>query len=180
MKFNKQKIVEFKSKGRFYITWRKNLKPYEIKRFFYNGCNIKELLPKGNIEYCHSFREDIVDGNRKRGLKYIGNKGTYYMFWTANCFWEYPSCIAVGKVVKGILYLVREELPRGEYNLCLKEIPEEYISINDTGFNPMIYSHSFRATPSHIDEITEEDEKCLEIAYEGVKAFSKLIKEYSK
>ena len=29
-------------------------------------------------------------------------------------------------------------------------------------------------------EITEEDEKCLEIAYEGVKAFSKLIKEYSK
>ena len=184
MTFSKRQIVEFKAKRRLYLTWRKNLKPRLIKECFYNGdekLSLKALFPDKNLEYCRSYMYDIVVGDYQLGLKYVNEDGTYYMFLSANSFWAYPQDVAVGKAVDGKIYLIREHFPNGIYKLNFREIPEEYINKNERGFRPKSYNHSILAMPSCIDEvieeITDEDVKCLKIAYEGVRAFSKLIAE---
>lgn len=186
MTFNKRQIANFKAKGRFYITWRKNLKPQQIKKFFYNDdqerYHIKNLFKGKNLQYCYCYMYDIVVGDYQLGLKYENEDGTYYMFWAANSFWAYPQDIAVGKAVDGEVYLVREHFSDGR-KLNFRVISEEYITKNERGFRPKSYNHSIFVMRSHIEEvieeITDEDVKCLKIAYEGVRAFSKLIEEIS-
>ncbi len=187
MKFSKRLIAEFKAKRRFYITWRKNLKPHQIKEIFYNEDekhDIKELFPGKKIEYCHSYMYDIVVGDYKLGLRYVNEKETYYMFWSANSFWSYPQDIAVGKAIDKKIYLVCEHFPNGNYGLNFRIIPEEYINKNERGFRPKSYNHSIFVIPFHIEEvikeITDEDVKCLKNAYEGIKAFSTLIEKSIK
>lgn len=182
MTFSKRQIVEFKAKRRHYITWRKNLKPRRIKECFYNGderYSIKELFPDKNLEYCHSYMYDIVVGDYQLGLKYVNESGTYYMFWSANSFWAYPQDVAVGKAVDGKIYLIREHFPNGDYTVNFRVIPEEYINRNERGFRPKSYNHSIFVFSSQTEkaqeEITDEDVKCIKIAYDGVRAFSKLI-----
>ncbi len=182
MKFSKRQIAEFKAKGRHYIIWRKNLKPRQIKEAFYNGDEkrgLKELFPDKNLDYCRCYMYDIVVGDYQSGLKYINEKGTYYMFWSANSFWAYPQDIAIGKAVDGKVYLIREHVPNGEYSLNFRVISEEYIERNEKGFRPRSYDHRIFVNPSRIEEavedITDEDVKCLKIAYEGIRTFSKLI-----
>lgn len=184
MKFSKRQIVEFKAKRRFYITWRKNLKPRLIKEAFYNGDEkrgLKVLFPDKNLSYCRCYMYDIVVGDYQLGLKFVNEKGTYYMFWSANSFWAYPQDVAVGKAVDGKIYLVREHFPNGDYKLNFRVIPEEYIDRNERGFRPKSYNHTIMVFPSRIEqvieEITDNDVKCLKIAYEGIQAFSKLIEE---
>ena len=178
MTFGKREIGLFKANRRYYITWRKNLKPSQIKEAFYNGAedrSIKKLFPGKNLQYFDSHCYDIVVGDYQRGLKYVTESGTYYMFWSANSFWAYPQSIAVGKVVNGIIYMIREHFPRGEFDLDFLEFPEEHINNKTKGFKPRSYSHAFYGLPSRMEDITAEDEKCIKIAYEGIKAFSKLI-----
>lgn len=184
MSFSKRQIAEFKSKGRHYITWRKNLKPRQIKEAFYNGDEkrgLKELFPDKNLDYCCCYMYDIVVGDYQLGLKYVNEKGTYYMFLSANSFWAHPQDIAIGKAVDGKVYLIREHVPNGEYTLNFRVIPEEYIDRNERGYRPRSYNNSILVFPSEIEKaienITDEDVKCFEIAYEGIKAFSKLIEE---
>ena len=184
MKFGKRQIAEFKAKSRFYITWRKNLKPRLIKEAFYNDDEkrgLKVLFPGKNLNYCRCYMYDIVVGDYQLGLKFVNEKGTYYMFWSANSFWAYPQDVAVGKAVDGKIYLVREHFPIGNYKLNFRVIPEEYIDRNERGFRPKSYNHSIMVIPSCIEqvieEITDKDVKCLKIAYEGIRAFSKLIEE---
>lgn len=76
MTFSKQKIGEFKSKGRSYITWRKRLKRDLIKEYFYNEekHTLKELFPDKNIEYCNCNMYDLVVGDCRIGLKYVVNE----------------------------------------------------------------------------------------------------------
>lgn len=184
MKFSKRQIAEFKAKRRLYITWRKKLKPCQIKEAFYNGDEkrgLKVLFPDKNLDYCRCYMYDIVVGDYQLGLKFVNEKGTYYMFWSANSFWAYPQDVAVGKAVDGKIYLVRERFPNGYYSLSFKVIPEEYVDRNERGFRPKSYNHSIFVIPSCIElaveDITDEDVKCLKIAYEGIQAFSKLIEE---
>lgn len=186
MTFSKRKIAEFKAKRRHYITWRKSLKPRQIKEAFYNGDEkrgLEVLFPDKNLEYCRSYMYDIVVGDYQLGLKYVNEKETYYMFWSANSFWAYPQDVAVGKAVDGKIYLIREHFPNGEYSLNFRVIPEEYINRNERGFRPKSYNHSIFVIPSRIEQIvediTDEDVKCLKIAYEGIRAFSKLIEKRS-
>lgn len=185
MTFTKRQIAEFKAKGRHYITWRKNLKPHQIKETFYNDDEkqLKELFPNKNLKYCHCYMYDLVVGDFELGLKYTNEKGTYYMFWSANSFWAYPQDIAIGKAVDGKVYLIREHVPIGKYNLNFRVIPEEYIDRNEKGFRPKSYDHQIRVSPSRIEkvveDITDEDVKCLKIAYEAIKEFSKLIEEFN-
>ena len=186
MEFSKEQIVKFKSKGRGFITWRKSLEPSQIKKFFYNdddSRNIKVLFPDKNLEYCQCHMYEIVVGDYQLGLKYVNENGTYYMFLSANSFWAPPQDVAIGKAVEGKIYLIREHLPNDDYCLTFREIPEEYINRNESGFRPRSYNHFIYASPSHIEEaskdITYEDLKCFNIAYEGVCAFGKLIEEIS-
>ena len=186
MTFSKKQIAEFKSKRRSFITWRKSLKRSQIKEFFYNSDDrrsIKALFPDKDLEYCQCHMYDIVVGDYQLGLKYVNEKGTYYMFLSANSAWAPPQDVAVGKAVKGKIYLIREFFPNHAYQLNFREIPEEYINRNEKGFRPKSYNHSIFIAPSNIEEtskgITDEDVKCLKIAYEGVRAFSKLIEEIS-
>jgi len=184
MIFTKREIGEFKSKGRSYITWRKKLKPHQIKEYFYNDdrdCNLKSFFPDKNLEYCHLYMYDIVIGDYKLGLKYINEFGTYYIFLSANSFFANPQSVAIGKAVDGHIYFIREEFPScGEYGLGFITISEEYINRNEKGFRPKSYNHIIYHVPRQIDEITDKDIKCLENAYEGIKAFSKLIEEISE
>ena len=83
MTFNKWEIGRFKAKRRYYITWRKNLKPRQIKEAFYNGDenrSIKKLFPRKNLQYFDSSYYDIVVGDYQRGLRYVTQNGTYYLF----------------------------------------------------------------------------------------------------
>lgn len=186
MKFGKKQIAEFKSQKRSYITWRKNLKRSQIKEFFYNSDNrysIKALFPDKDLEYCQCRMYDIVLGDYQLGVKYADKNGTYYMFLSANSFWAPPQDVAIGKAVGGKIYLIREHFPIPGCQLNFREIPEEYINRNESGFRPKSYNHSILITQSNMEEaiksITDEDVKCLKIAYEGVRAFSKLIGEVS-
>lgn len=186
MTFSKEQIVEFKSKGRSYITWRKSLKQKQIKEFFYNNDDkrsIKAIFPNRDLEYCQCHMYDIVVGDYQLGLKYVNENGTYYMFLSANTFWTPPQDVAIGKAIDGKIYLIREKFPNHKYSLNFREIPEEYVNRNERGFRPRSYNHDIYIAPNNIGEaskdITNEDIKCLKIAYEGVRAFSKLIKEIS-
>lgn len=182
MTFGKQEIGEFKSKCRYYTTWRQDLKPRQVKDAFYNGDesrSIKKLFPGKNLQYFDSSYYDIVVGDYQRGLKYVDESGTYYLFWSANSFWAEPQSIAVGKSVDGKIYLIREHFPKGEFDLDFMEFSEEHVNENARGFRPRSYRHIFYGLPSRIEDITDEDVKCLKIAYEGIRAFSKLIAESS-
>lgn len=186
MTFSKEQIAEFKSKGRSYITWRKNLERAQIKEYFYNSDNdshnIKALFPDKNLEYCECRMYDIVSGDYELGLRYVNEQGTYYMFLSANTFWALPQEVAIGKAVDGKIYLICENFPNYAFSLNFREIPEEYINRNEKGFRPKSYNHSIFIT-SNIEktakDISDEDVKCLKIAYEGVREFSKLIEEVS-
>ena len=181
MTFNRMEIINFKSKKRSYITWRKHLKPAQIKEAFYNGKkHLKDLFPQKNIEYCYSDMYDIVIGDYRVGLKYVEEGKTYYMFVAANSFYAYPQQIAVGKAVDGKIYFICENFPNFEYYMTFREIPEEYINKNERGFRPLSYNHSVFAIPSREHDISDEDVKCIKIAYEGVRAFSKLIEGITK
>lgn len=185
MKFTKQGIIDFKQKGRSYVTWRKLLKRGSIKYFFYNSdrrLSIKVLFPGRNLEYCECNMYHIVLGDYQLGLKYVNDSGTYYMFLAANSCDAPPQNIAIGKAVDGKIYLICEQMPDTGYTLNFREIPEEYINRNEKGFRPRSYDHSiFIGHASNQEEnvqmISDEDVKCLKIAYEGVRAFSRLIGE---
>ncbi len=185
MTFNKKQIAEFKSKGRSFITWRKSLKRSQIQEFFYNSddrCSIKALFPNKDLEYCKCYMYDIVVGDYQLGLKYVNENGTYYMFLAANSFWAPPQDVAIGKAVGGKIYLIREHFPNSGYKLNFREIPEEYINRNERGYRPRSYNHSILIISNSeeaSESIADEDVKCLKIAYEGVRAFSKLIEEIS-
>lgn len=179
MTFNERKIAEFKSRHRYYVTWRKYLEPEQIKEYFYEKLSLKKFFPDKNLEYCDCYRHNIVIGDYQRGLKYINENETYYMFWSANTYYSIPQSIAVGKVVDGKIYLIREHFPLGMFDLSFIEIPEEHLNEEDV-IRPKTYDHTIYLVPVSSDEITEEDVKCLSIAYEGVKAFSQLIEEHYK
>ena len=183
MKFSKKEIAEFKAKGRWYLTWRKNLKPYQIKKCFYNDnseqYNIKTLFPDKNLEYYFSdVCEGIVDGDFMRGLKYVNETGTYYMFYSANTSWANPHNIAVGKLIEGKIYLIHEFFPTAYYNLDFMIIPKEYINTNRNRYL-QVYNHRIfvvlERVEKAVEDITDEDVKCLRIAYDGIREFSKLI-----
>lgn len=184
MTFTKRQVAEFKAKCRFYTTWRKNLKPYQIKKAFYNGyrnVDLKVLYPDKNLDYCSCYMYDIVIGDYKLGLKYVDENGTYYMFLSANSFFAYPQNVAIGRAIAGKVYLVCEHFPNGGNDLNFRVILEDYIDRKERGFRPKSYNHSISVFPSSIERevknITDEDIKCLKIAYQGIKAFSKLIEE---
>lgn len=175
MKFDKRDIIEFKLKGRNYLTWRKKIRPREIKEIFYNDENsLKNPLPDKNIEYCHCDMYVIVIGDYKLGIKYTTEEGTYYMFLSANTFWAYPQDIAIGKVVDGVIYLIKDK----GHCLSFREIPEEYINKDNKGWRPKSYNRAVLINKDTDEELfSEEDVKCLKIAYEGIRAFSKLIED---
>lgn len=182
MLFNKRQIGEFKAKHRYYITWQNSITPKQIKNIFYNDnveLGIKQLFPDKNIKYCYSYMYDIVVGDYQLGVKFVDEKESYYMFWSANSFYSYPHSIAIGKAVDGIIYFICEHFPNGEYNLNFREIPEEYINKNEYGFRPKSYNKTINSVHLNLEDITEEDIKCIKIAYDAIKTFSKLIEECS-
>ena len=180
-RFTKQQIVEFKSKKRYFITWKKTLRSDEIKDCFYRDetSNIKKIFPNENIRYCNC-DNSIVKGKFCLGIKYTKRDENYYIFLSANSVWSPPKSIAIGKEEKGIIYLIKEKFPNGEFCATLIEIPKEKIESQENIFIQKSYLHDIFISPSHLDksmlEIKDEDVKCLEIAYEGIEVFSELIK----
>lgn len=182
MTFTKQEIAEFKSNKEkaSYITWRTNLDKFKLKEYFYNEGKyaLKKLFPDKNIEYCACENYQLVVGDFRTGLKYVNEQGTYYMFLAANSYWAPAQDVAIGKAVNGTVYLILEGFPTDLGFRCIK-ITEDYIGPKRQGFVPRSERHTVYIRPSQIEqsaeEITDEDVKCLEIAYEGIKAFSDLI-----
>ena len=185
MTFTRRGIAEFMCKRRSFITWRKKLKRDKIKWFFYNDYrdkyNISTFFSGKNLEYCNCPMYNIVVGDYKLGVKYVNENGTFYMFLSANSYGAYPQEVAIGKSIDGKIYLIRELFPYFQNQLTFIEIPEEYINRNEKGFKPKSYNHSIMVIPSNFEHdmeaITDEDVKCLKIAYDGIRAFSKLIEE---
>ena len=84
MKFKAREIIEFKSKGRFYISWRKKLKPQQIKDYFYHNSikeGIKALFNDKKLKYCQPMHALYL--GYEQGVKYENENGTYYLFWVA-------------------------------------------------------------------------------------------------
>lgn len=185
MKFKAREIIEFKSKGRFYISWRKKLKPQQIKDYFYHNSikeGIKALFNDKKLKYCQPMHALYL--GYEQGVKYENENGTYYLFWVAKSPQDEPALISVGKAVDGKIYVIEEVFPLGKHIVSFKEIPEEQINRKESGLIPIIYRNSIFAFPQMkelaLELITVEDEKCIKIAYEGVRAFSNLIGEVSR
>ena len=180
MIFSKEHIFKFKRKEQSYISWRTNLKPIQIQEYFYNDdkkYHINVLFPGKNLEHFRCRMYNIVCGDFQLGLKYVNEEGTFYMFLSANTSWAYPQNVAIGKAVDGTIYLIQEYFPGSKSGLTFKEIPEAYIGKEE--WKVPSYTHDLDFFPifgTKSEDITDEDVKCLQIAYEGVRAFSKLIK----
>ena len=181
MIFTKQKILEYKKKRRYFLTWRSNIKPYHIRNLFYKNeeeekLTIKDILSDENLDYCECYSHNITTGDYQQGIKYVDEKGTYYLFWDAKTIWVSPSSIAIGKAVEGKIYFIREDFANGIKNLSFIEIPESDINNKTTKVVPKRYQNTIYDIPIHAERITDEDVKCINIAYEGVTVFSKLIR----
>lgn len=180
MNITKQGITLFKSSKKYYLTFKKDLTPQNIKNTFYGEKKISEIFPNTKIEYCNLYMYNIAYGDFTLGIKYVNENGTYYMFIGANSHGAPPQEVAIGKVVNGIIYFICEQFPMYENYIGFREISEEYINKNEKGFIPKSYSNALTIFKSNIDvvnaNITDEDIKCINIAYEGVKEFNNLIK----
>lgn len=179
MAFNKREFAEIKGRCENYIFWQSNLDRFKIKEYFYNEKHpLKETFPDKNIACCNCENYHLVTGSFTTGLKYINDQGTYYMFLAANSYWAPVQDIAIGKAVKGIVYLIQEGYPPS-YDLNCIEITEDYITPKRKDFVPRSYKNGIyirrNCMEQSIEAITDRDVRCLEIAYEGIKAFSDLI-----
>lgn len=173
MTFSKREIADIKRNGQMLIK----ITASEIKRFFDSGREehaMEKLFPGKKLKYCYCDTYDIVTGDYQRGVRYIDGEETYYMFWSG----IYPGMVAIGKAVDGKIYFIREFFGT-DPRLVFRIIPEEYIDKEEQGFMPRSYKHTIFRTITHFEDvvktITVEDMKCLEIAYEGVKAFRELF-----
>lgn len=177
--FDKEEFIEVKRRCENYIFWRTNLDRFKMREYFYNEKHpLKESFPDKNIEYCACEKYRLVVGDFTKGLKYVNEQGTYYMFLAANSYWAPVQDIAIGKAVNGTVYLMQDGYPSYFEIKCI-EITEDYIGPRHSGFVPRsnwrtIYTRRIQ-TEQSIEAITDENWKCLEIAYEGVVAFSDLI-----
>lgn len=189
MKFSREGIADFVSEGKTYITWRTGIEPSNAKDFFYSGRNLKEQYQGVDIEYCNlghgEYLCKVARGDFVTGLRYVLEGETYYIFLGANSFYAPPQSIAIGKAQAGRIYLIYENISRHkEYEECFIIVPEEYIYKDVKGFIPKIYCHTIQILPSKAEKdknkvrITDEDIKCLQIAYEGIKVFKDLIKKF--
>lgn len=193
MKFNRDAIINFINKKRMYCTWRKKLDQYRIRRAFYPYFekNVQKVFPDKDIQTCAVpyFSGWGADGY-KLGFRYTNETGTYYLFTTAFQIFPdkvgAPDKVAVGKVVDGNLYLLEERFLPMTPVVSLKVISEEEIAkrelqpkwIHDKS---IYFNYVTRSDDAEFREsITDEDIKCLKIAYEGVRAFSKLIGEWEQ
>lgn len=180
MVFNKREFAKIKSRCENYIFWQSNLDRFKIKEYFYNEEKypLKEAFPDKDIACCNCENYHLVTGSFTTGLKYINEQGTYYMFLAANSYWAPVQDIAIGKADKGIVYLIQDGYPSSFGVNCI-EITEDYITPKRKGFVPRSYRGAIYIRPNSMEqsikEISDRDVKCIEIAYEGVEAFSDLI-----
>lgn len=178
MRFSKRSIAEFKSRGMLYIFEQTEFSPENILQTFYAPYAQK------NLEkwcFCHSFVYKIANGTYTEGARHITKNGNYYMFWGAKNINEPAHCLTIGMAVKGNLYMIKEDLNQTGYDITFLIVPENIIDNARDDVNPELYMHSINFSPRNKKNddygLTDEDVKCIRIAYKGVKAFSKLIKE---
>lgn len=179
MDFSKECIAEFKAEGKRYITWRKNVKPHIIRKLFYNSINgyetVEEWPIKKTFEYC-SAKLLIGTGTYRQGMRYTVGDQKFYLFWSADSYWTLPRDIFVGKTVDDNLYLIGEVFGRNSGSIIkFARIPKGYVE--DIPIRGKAYEHTIAAYAESFSEkdIFDEDVQCLKAAYEGVRAFSKLI-----
>lgn len=179
MEFTKNGIVEFLHERKSYI--REKLGWREIQDCFYGENDLDEVFLGKSLEYCKMYMYDIAYGDCQFGIKYVNESETYYMFIGANSSYAPPQCVAVGKAVDGKIYLIVEHLPDNSCCLTFKEVPEEYVNKNEFGFRPKSYINIISALGfAKSEEVTDEDLKCFNIAYEGLEAFCLLMAEAQK
>lgn len=154
MKFTRDGIVEFISKGRTYITWRTGIDRNNVKDYFYSERNLTEQYPGINIQYCHpkgmEYTYNVVRGDFNTGLKYVCDGETYYIFLGANSIDAPPESIAIGMAKEGKIYLIYEECSAYKYKECKERIiiaTEQYMCGHPRGFVPAAYYHTIRVLP---------------------------------
>lgn len=189
MKFNREGIADFISKGRTYITWRTGIEPCKAKENFYSGRNLAEQYQGVDIKYCKpmnwEYPYNVARGDFVTGLKYVLEGKNYYIFLGANSFYAPPQSIAIGKAQEEKIYLIYENISRNkEYEESFIIVPEEYIFKDVKGFIPKAYYNTIQIPNLKAEKdknkakITDQDIKCLQIAYEGIEAFKELIKRF--
>lgn len=184
MKFTRDRVAEFISRGRTYITWRTGINRDNVKEYFYSGRDLTEQYPGIDIKYCRpekmEYTYNVTRGDFVTGLKYVQNNETYYIFLGAASFDAPAESIAIGKAKDGKIYLVYEECQAfKDYREKIIVATEQYICGHPRGFVPKAYYHTIRVFPCEVKEkkaeITSRDIEALEIAYEGIMAFKRLI-----
>lgn len=190
MKFTREGIIKFISKGRSYITWRTGINRETVMKHFFTehchpGVDIRECRP-GNLRY----RYDLTAGDYATGFKYVQDGKTYYMFLGVNTitlgvetFAESIESIAIGRVKDGRMYLIYEEPSKYRENKEKLIIAlEKHICDEGYASIPRGYYHTICVQPFQKEEarneIKPQDIECLKVAYEGVEAFKKLMKEF--
>lgn len=190
MKFTREGIIEFIGKGRTYITWRTGIKPETVMAHFFTehchpGEDIRECKPE-NLSY----RYDLTAGDYATGVKYVREGKTYYMFlgvdtvtFGAKTFAESIKSIAIGRAKEGRIYLIYEE--PSAYRKCQEKFiiaVEKHLCDRGYASIPRAYYHTLSVLPSQKEkaksEVRPQDIECLKIAYEGVEAFKKLMKDF--
>jgi len=187
MKFTRDGIIDFIGRGRSYLTWRTDIEPRRAKEIFYSGRKLSEQYPGVDIKYCSPTRlyypYDVARGDFSTGLMYKSKGETCYVFIGANSVYAPAQSIAIGKSQDGNIYLIYEDCScYTGYKERFIIVSEEHMLKNPKGFRPKAYYHSVTVLPSKKDkevvEITDRDITCLKIAYEGVRAFKKLLQDF--
>ncbi len=183
MVFSKQEIAKIKGEGKYCIiegsNVRRTLKKFRDTFYVHNNVDINEELkqrfPEKNIECCNF---NVIWGDYKIGIKYTDQKDIYYIFLGGSCFYELPEMIAVGKEVDGDIYLICELFPNNRR--CIRFM---IVSENEEGFETK-YKHIVVAPTSKyknmVKEIETEDVKCFAKSFRAIKAFNKLVKDYTR
>lgn len=181
MKFDRASIAKFKSEEKRYISWRKHIKPFKVRDFFYNSIRdyeVDEDTPiRRRLNYCDS-RIQLGEGIYRKGLKYVVGEETYYMFWSTDSYWSLPKEIFVGKLVNGSIHLIGESFNgRDTDKLRFVIIPQSFV--DNVFVKGELYQNTIFANSAFFrkETIFDKDIECLKTAYDGVRAFSKLIKE---
>lgn len=132
MKFNREGISDFVSKGKTYITWRTGIEPCNAKENFYSGQKLTEQYPWVDITYCNprngEYPYQVARGDFVTGLKYVLDGKHYYIFIGSNSFYAPPQSIAIGKAQERKIYLIYENISAyKEYEESFIIVSEEYI-----------------------------------------------------
>ena len=176
----KEEVIKIKTEYGNLISYNSNITRESVYEALYE---VPESIKVMGFSYFHQNVYDVSRGDFNCGIKYTLDGETYYMFVGGNTGYAHPQTISVGKAKEGKIYLIWENYPEDSCTMQLRIIDEEYTLKNNPGHRPASYRKQLFSYGGYLEQrikelneaINDRDMECIQIALEGVMAFSDLI-----